>query len=423
MTPPSIQTWRAGAIDDATRPSNNPDLKGFITSQGLAKPNAPPSPESLSEMSRFSSLHHVIAKDTLKNRLAPALKNGWNSQDAGVRDAARKFLDKVKEATPFHADILEQGGPQVEKFATLLRNIPLNLEIGYESPVGNPGESFDPRVAKGETVEGITSYSLDPVSAILSQMDDILQTLTDKPTQGTWERLTELLDQAVVLYDAEPKLGSYLRRPDLEQWDIYGDEAQRKTPGRYVNDVGEAFDAAGNPYAKTADRADVGGFEEAWRLTRGDLDITREVDFDGEEVSYHFTGIDYVVNLRHIAGRHTMRYFQFEPTATNTFFAGIDSVAALKEQVRQIIDDQITPLVKANVEGVDIAQGEYLDLKVQGVNGAVYMDFSTTTDEDPETDDTDRVVVTIATLAPEAGAENAIAITKPKVDAFVASKG
>jgi hypothetical protein len=400
----TLQRWRAGAIDNETTPGSNPQLRQFINNKGLKKGGGIET-GNLSEMTDFNTLHHMISKDTLGTTLAPALKNGVNSQTVAIRTEAVKFLDKVKEVTPFHEDIL--GDPPVysePKFKTLLQNMPLNFELGYQNPVANAGTTFDSQVVKTGTENGISTYEATPLSKALKKLNDMLETLPKNPAAAQWTQLTTVLGEAIAAYDETDRLDDLLMKPDLEQWDTFNGKAQKKVEGQNIDDVEAAFTYAENSYATTPNKEDVSALPTAWVL---DID-----DYTNDELDYE--GMIFTVNLKHIAERHVMKYFQFNATSRNTFFSPdeVYDQPTLEAKIEQILRDVFVPLISDDVAGPNAIAGE---TKTGDFYAQIEVDFK----DHATTAGKQSVHVAINTLAPEA---NCVHVTQPKIEAFVAGK-
>ncbi|MFE0461827.1 hypothetical protein ACFW1A_21525 [Kitasatospora sp. NPDC058965] len=185
-----------------------------------------------------SALHHKISKEKLSS-VAEQIALLHNSETKALKKAVQEFWALCcrlagPEVTAAVMDAEPRNSPH-----RLLWNLPLNVSIGPQSPVTDPGQAFDPDTEPVPHTPGLRQ--MDAVSTELAK----LEALWDKASQANeglgdftnhqlWTRMTTALGTAYKAADAKSRGGRLLYPPKYEQWLCDGKQFLRKGLTDYV---------------------------------------------------------------------------------------------------------------------------------------------------------------------------------------------
>jgi hypothetical protein len=231
------------------------------------------------------------------------------------------------------------SNPPVDK---ILWNMPVNLEVGPEDVLENPGQSFDPNTEVASQELG--TRRLTPECVPLQAMERIflppLQADHDYlPSADEWVRMDGFLKAAndAFQHDLEQRLGTgLLSVPRTEQWiaDATGLRFQRKRLRRFPGAISgrqiyQANHLAGNVQALAT--AAVNALGIAWP----EVSQHQVTDSGGTQHQIQITLNP--ADLEHMCLRHTYQYFQGAAAIklVNNFWPVnvVPAVAALHQQI------------------------------------------------------------------------------------------
>jgi len=288
--------------------------------------------------------HHKISKQHLA-LLAKAINTcmaegglSKKQQDPERKAAALSFWKTAQQCAGDKV-MKSFSNPPVDK---ILWNMPVNLEVGPEDVLENPGQSFDPNTEVASQELG--TRRLTPECVPLQAMERIflppLQADHDYlPSADEWVRMDGFLKAAndAFQHDLEQRLGTgLLSVPRTEQWiaDATGLRFQRKRLRRFPGAISgrqiyQANHLAGNVQALAT--AAVNALGIAWP----EVSQHQVTDSGGTQHQIQITLNP--ADLEHMCLRHTYQYFQGAAAIklVNNFWPVnvVPAVAALHQQI------------------------------------------------------------------------------------------
>jgi hypothetical protein len=296
-----------------------------------------------------AAMHHKISKERLVE-IAQYLDEAMRNGNKAAKDFNATCLRAVDQA------IKKKVAHSTDK---LLWNMAVNVSVGPQSPVGDPGMQFDPDTEVNPDVPG--ERRMDEVSSHLKRVEDLWMAARadEERIADVWGEMNTSMRAAIQAHErvaGSPAALAPLTPSKLEQW------------------VAETTDGRGTRHHRKGLRAFPGEqrgadmFRSTWANARGleglagsdKVAATKSFkkDVGGRPVRLTMTVTDEAIY--HICRRHTFEHFDFDDVkAVNNFWP----VGTGVEQLRGIVERALLRVVEEcfgyYIEKADIATEMY----------------------------------------------------------------
>jgi len=277
-----------------------------------------------------STIHHHVSRQKMSEIVISFGKA--TSGDRNLRMAATSFKQAV--------DVCVQQTLKLQRlpFDTALENLPFNLHYGPQKVIGNPGSAFDATTEEGAGGARIESAMSALLRTFQSTYDQGFSDDGEALNTATWKRMTELLNDAKVLYQQ----GAGGLETSQEQW-ILVDEDDNIWIKKGLLGLRDVETCALRFNKQDLYR----GVESNGALGHVECSLTQNfplADGTAADVTIFVTG----ERLDHFCNRHTFKYFDFDDVkGVNIFWPPGTDRAALRGFALGRLQDMLDVAIRA----------------------------------------------------------------------------